>query len=338
MRAATIHGGGLDAAIAEFGGDRADWLDLSTGINPSPVALPALDPAVWAQLPDASLQARCIDAARSAYGAPETAGIVAAPGSQALISLLPFLLPKAEVAVLEPTYGEHRASFATAGHSVRGIGTIADLPDGASVAVVVNPNNPDGRRTERTTLLDLLAEMQRRGGLLVVDEAFADAAHDVSIADMAGEPGLLVHRSFGKFYGLAGVRLGFALTTPALAESLARRLGPWAVGGPALAIGAAVLASETVRDGVAKALQAQAALRDDVLGSAGLRFVGETPLFATVETPRAGALFEALCRRQILTRPFSHRPNWLRFGNPKDSAEAARLAGALAAAAAENRP
>ncbi|NDW05792.1 threonine-phosphate decarboxylase CobD [Jiella pacifica] len=335
---AYVHGGGLDAAIARFGGSRADWLDLSTGINPSPVALPELDPEVWARLPDAGLQARCIEEARGAYGAPEEAGIVAAPGSQALISLLPFLLPRGEVAILEPTYGEHRASFEAGGHRVSGVETIADLTDGAQVVVVVNPNNPDGRRTERPALVALLGEMRRRGGLLVVDEAFADAASDLSIADMAGEPGLLIHRSFGKFYGLAGVRLGFALTTPALAGNLARRLGPWAVSGPALAIGAAVLSSETVRERIAGEVQAQAQLRNRVLAEARFNLVGETPLFATVETSGAGAVFEALCRRQILTRPFAYRPNWLRFGNPKDETEAARLAGALADTARERRP
>ncbi len=335
---AYVHGGGLDAAIARFGGSRADWLDLSTGINPAPVALPALHPDVWARLPDAGLQAECIEAARRAYGAPASAGIVAAPGSQALISLLPFLLPRGEVTIVEPTYGEHRASFEAAGHCVTGIATIADLPDGAKVVVVVNPNNPDGRRMERASLLALLPEMQRRGGLLVVDEAFADALPEMSIADMAGAPGLLVHRSFGKFYGLAGVRLGFALTTPALAETLRRRLGPWAVSGPALAIGRAVLSSEEARERIAAEVQDQAQRRDAVLAAAGLPLVGATPLFATVETGGGADLFEALCRRHILIRPFSYRPDWLRFGNPKDEGEAARLAAALAEAAREKRP
>lgn len=335
MKSATIHGGGLDAAIDRFGGEPGDWLDLSTGINPSPVALPDFDPAAWSRLPDAGLEARCVAAARAAYGVPPTAGIVAAPGSQALISLLPFVLPQADVAILEPTYGEHRASFEAAGHDVVGIGSLEELPDRAGVAVIVNPNNPDGRRTERRALLALLETMQRRGGLLVVDEAFADAIPGLSIADMAGEPGLLVHRSFGKFYGLAGIRLGFSLTTPALAETLRRRLGPWAVSGPALAVGAAMLSSERVRQATAEAVAAQAARRDQVLAEAGFQFVGATPLFATVETPQAGALFAALCRRHILTRPFSYRSDWLRFGNPKDAAEATRLRQALEAGLTE---
>ncbi|ORE94783.1 threonine-phosphate decarboxylase CobD [Aurantimonas sp. 22II-16-19i] len=336
MRTATIHGGGLDAAIARFGASPTGWLDLSTGINPAAVALPELDPAVWSRLPDSKLQARCVEAARAAYGVPRQAGIVAAPGSQALISLLPFVLPVGDVAILEPTYGEHRAGFAAAGHRVVSIGGPGELPDGARVVVVVNPNNPDGRRTEPAALLGLHAEMARRGGLLVVDEAFADAMPELSVAGQAGAEGLLIHRSFGKFYGLAGIRLGFALTTPALAETLAARLGPWAVSGPALAIGAAVLADPGLWAEVMETVALQAERRDRVLADAGHARVGATPLFATIETSDAHALFEGLCRRHILTRPFAYRADWLRFGNPKDAAEAARLAGALADLARED--
>ncbi|MAU98934.1 MAG: threonine-phosphate decarboxylase [Fulvimarina sp.] len=336
MRMATIHGGGLDAAIERFGGSRTGWLDLSTGINPAAVPLPQIEPSAWARLPDSELQARCIAAARKSYGVPQQAGIVAAPGSQALISLLPFVLPVGDVAILEPTYGEHRAGFEAAGHRVVSIGGLDEVPDGARVVVVVNPNNPDGRRTEPAALLDLQAEMARRSGLLIVDEAFADALPEMSGAGHAGLEGLLIHRSFGKFYGLAGIRLGFALTTPALAETLSARLGPWAVSGPALAIGAAVLADPALRAGVMETIALQAKRRDRVLAAAGLARVGATPLFATIETPDAHALFEALCRRHILTRPFSYRADWLRFGNPKDEAEAARLGGALADLARED--
>lgn len=330
MREAYTHGGGLDLAIARFGGARADWLDLSTGINPSPVPLPELLPDIWTRLPEDGLMAAAIAAARSAYAAPPKAGIVAAPGSQALISLLPFLLPQTDVAILEPTYGEHRAAFAAAGHRVHAIASLDEMPARAGVAVVVNPNNPDGRQTSLEALAELQEDMRRRGGLLVVDEAFADAEPALSVAGRAGTEGLLVHRSFGKFFGLAGVRLGFALTTPVLAETLAARLGPWAVSGPALAIGAAVLASSETWSKVAGEVAAQAARRDEVLQGAGLTIHGATPLFATVETQDAAALFEALCRRHVLTRPFNYRPDWLRFGNVKDAAEAARLSKALA--------
>ncbi|MBP0614003.1 threonine-phosphate decarboxylase CobD [Jiella mangrovi] len=337
--AAYEHGGGLDAAMARFGGRRADWLDLSTGINPSPVALPPLDHEIWARLPDQGLQERAIEAARGAYDAPQSAGIVAAPGSQALISLLPFVLPPdlkgCDVAILEPTYGEHRAAFEKAGHRVSALSSPQDVAAGARIVVVVNPNNPDGRRLARDELFALHGRMRERGGYLVVDEAFADAVPGLSVADIAGVEGLLIHRSFGKFYGLAGLRLGFALTTPALAETLRSRLGPWAVSGPALAIGASVLTDHVARASVAAMLQAQAALRDRALSAAGLGLVGATPLFATVETPDARGLFEALCRRKILTRPFAYRPDWLRFGNPRNAAEAARLGDALGAARAD---
>lgn len=329
------HGGALDAASSAYGGRREDWLDLSTGINPSPPHLPPIPDDVWRRLPDRKLEGEAIEAARRFYGAPAEAGIVAAPGSQALISLLPFCLAPAAVAIVEPTYSEHRRAFEAAGHDVTGIAGLGKVPSQAKVVVVVNPNNPDGRLSRKADLLPLAAELAIRGGLLVVDEAFMDAEPAESLASETGRPGLLVHRSFGKVFGLAGLRLGFALTTPALASRLAGRLGPWATSGPALAV-----ASDLMRDGAGLL-----ALRGDLsrqserlratLGEAGLPIVGRTALFATIRHERAHALFEALCRRRILTRPFSHRTDWLRFGNPANDGEAGRLREALRSALAE---
>ena len=336
---ARQHGGALDAAIRRFGGSRAGWLDLSTGINPSPPPLPDLDPALFRRLPEAAHETEMLAAARRFYGAPDEAGIVAAPGSQALISALPHLLRDASVAqtvaILEPTYGEHRAGFAAAGHRVVGIRDPGELPDAATIAVVVNPNNPDGRVFSRADLLALAERSAQRGGLVIVDEAFADADPSQSLAGDTGRPGLLVHRSFGKFFGLAGIRLGFALTDRSLAASLQSRLGAWAVSGPALAIGAAWLADDDLCADLRASIAAQAVLRQEALAPARLSTVGATALFATVAHPEAGALFEALGRRHILTRPFAGSPTWLRFGNPADAEAAGRLSEALGAALAE---
>ena len=336
---ARLHGGALDAAVARFGGERADWLDLSTGINPSPPPLPPLDVALFKQLPEAALEAEALAAARRFYGASAHTDIVAAPGSQALISALPHLLPRGAVgntvAIVEPTYDEHRAAFAAAGHRVFGVRDLADLPDGATIVVVVNPNNPDGRVFARSDLRALADQLANRGGLLVVDEAFADVDPSQSLAGETGRRGLLVHRSFGKFFGLAGLRLGFALTDQALGRALRARLGAWAVPGPALAIGAAWLGDHDLCAAVRASILEQASLRNACLDRAELSPVGATGLFATVAHPGAGDLFEALGRRHILTRPFAYAPTWLRFGNPGDAAEAARLGEALGAALAE---
>lgn len=332
---ARRHGGALDAAIARHGGTRADWLDLSTGINPAPPPLPALDTSLFQRLPEASLEAAAITAARRFYGAPEPADIVASPGSQALISALPHLVAPTTVAILEPTYSEHRAAFEQAGHRVVGLSTPGEIPDAATIVVVVNPNNPDGRVFDMRDLLALAARLSSKGGLLVVDEAFADVEPRQSLAGATGRPGLLVHRSFGKFFGLAGLRLGFALTDDALAETLRRRLGAWATSGPALAVGAAFLGDAALCDALRETIRGQSKLLGGVLSRAGLPLVGATALFSTIRHRHAGSVFEALCRRRILTRPFAYDETWLRLGNVRDPAQAERLEAALRGALAE---
>ncbi|WP_102961078.1 threonine-phosphate decarboxylase CobD [Mangrovicella endophytica] len=322
------HGGALDAAIARYGGRREDWLDLSTGINPVPPPLPELAPELWTRLPDAGLEDEALSAARRFYGVTQADAIVAAPGTQALISTLPHLFAPTRVAVVSPTYAEHAGGFCAAGHDVRRMATLDDLDAGTRILVVVNPNNPDGRSYKRTALLRLRDEMAVRDGLLIVDEAFIDPDPGESLAGEAGRPGLLVYRSFGKFFGLAGLRLGFALTEPDLAARLASRFGPWAVSGPALAIAKAML-DESVAATVRQSLDRQSGALAAVLERAGLERVGGTTLFQLVRHARAGALFEALCRRHILTRPFTDQPDWLRLGNPADAAAAERLSAAL---------
>ena len=332
---ALQHGGALDAAIARHGGARADWLDLSTGINPSPPPLPDLDPTLWQRLPEAGLERDALAAARRCYGAPDTAGIVAAPGTQALIAALPHLFAPTDVAILAPTYSEHALTFAAAGHRVTRFEGLKAVSDRARIVVVVNPNNPDGRVFEAAELLALADRLAARDGLLLVDEAFADVDGTRSLAPCTGRDGLLVYRSFGKFFGLAGLRLGFALTTPALATQFGERLGTWAVSGPALAIGAALLGDDALVAETRAGILRQQGLLRATLGAVGLPLVGGTGLFATVAHPRAHDLFAALCRCRILTRPFQTPGDWLRFGNPADGAEAARLETALRAALAE---
>ncbi|RFC63053.1 threonine-phosphate decarboxylase [Fulvimarina endophytica] len=329
------HGGALDAAIARYGGRREDWLDLSTGINPRPAPLPDLSMEAWTRLPERGMEERLREAARRAYGAGKEAGIVAAPGSQAIISNLPFLFAPTSVAVLDPSYREHSAAFAAAGHDVRSFHGLADIPTDARIVVVVNPNNPDGRRFAPRELLALRERLASRGGLLIVDEAFADAEPDLSLASQAGCEGLLVHRSFGKFYGLAGLRLGFALTTRTLAARLAERLGPWAVSGPALSIGASFLEDAPLGARLRASVIDQGERRDGVFARLNIPILGRTALFATIRHGQAGRLHDALCRRLILTRPFDYAPDWLRIGNPPGRGEAERLEEALAEALAE---
>ncbi|ACL56843.1 threonine-phosphate decarboxylase CobD [Methylobacterium nodulans] len=320
------HGGDLGEAQRLFPDAPTPWIDLSTGINPVPYPCPALEASLLSRLPAAEDLRALEAAAAAAYGA-DPAHIVAAPGTQALIGWLPALRPASRVAVVGPTYAEHAAAWRGGGHAVE---TVPDLDAAlrAEVAVVVNPNNPDGRVTGRRTLDAAAAELAARGGLLVVDEAFADLEPVESLCG-AVPPGAVVLRSFGKTYGLAGLRLGFAVARPPLADRLRRALGPWAVSGPAIAIGRAALADRAWREAASAARGRDAARLDGLLARAGGRLVGGTRLFRTAAFAEAPALFARLGRAGLFVRRFDEAPTRLRFGLPGCEVGWARLERAL---------
>jgi cobalamin biosynthetic protein CobC len=235
------------------------------------------------------------------------------------------------VGILGFTYAEHARCWRLAGHEV----TVADTLDSAAEAdcvIVTNPNNPDGRRVEPERLVELAGRLAARGGLLVVDEAFADVTPGLSVAVWAGRPGLCVLRSFGKFFGLAGLRLGFALGTGDLVGRLEDHLGPWAVAGPALEIGAAAMADADWIEATRVRLAGAARELDTLLERHGLTVIGGTDLYRLASTAHAGGLFEHLGRRGIMVRSFEARPEWLRFGLPPDDAAWGRLHAALRSA------
>lgn len=324
------HGGGIAAAAARFGGQPEDWLDLSTGINPIPAILPEVDSAAWHRLPDRQRQ----DAARAAaarYYATPRALPLPVPGTQSVIQLLPrFVAAGRRAAVLSPTYGEYARVLENAGLPVDRIAGLDAVSGAHGLVVVVNPNNPDGRLFSRTVLLDLHARIARTGGLLVVDEAFGDMGFATCISPLAGDDahGLLVFRSFGKFFGLAGLRLGFVVGETAVLDRIEDGLGPWAVSGPALTIATKLMDSDT--SGIRRSIDARKAALDATLSAAGLDIVGGTGLFSLVDHADAALLHEKLCRHHILVRPFDYNPRWLRFGLTPDGAADARLAAALA--------
>ena len=321
------HGGQLDRARARFPDAPEPWIDLSTGINPWPYPVPPLDPEVWHRLPtNATLETLNAAAAR-AYGAPSGNHVAAAPGSQALIQLLPRLEPApARCRVIGPTYAEHIASWSDRGHAVF---TGEPLPTGAidadETVVVVNPNNPDGRRHQPEALLAVHRIQSEHRGRLVVDEAFADVAPELSLAGHVGARGLIVLRSFGKFFGLAGLRLGFALGEPRLMKALTAELGPWAVSGPAAAIGIAALNDRDWIIATRHRLAAAAARLDTWLNRPPHRVIGGTDLFRLVECPDAARYADALGHAGILVRRFAAQPTWLRFGLPPDETAWHRL-------------
>ena len=329
------HGGRLAWARRQFAGAPEPFVDLSTGINPVPYPFESPPAEAYTRLPEPEEVQALQRVAARAYGVADPAMVAAAPGTQSLIQLLPRLRPLPAVAVLGPTYAEHAAAWAAAGAAVREVAEFARLgeaPEGWPVgAVLCNPNNPDGRRTPVPAVLGLAERLSARGGLVVVDEAFADLeGPGTSVAPLLPRPGLVVLRSFGKAYGLAGVRLGFALAAPELAGALREALGPWAVSGPALRIGLQALADRAWVAAAAERARAQAARLDAVLAGAGLRVPGGTVLFRLVEASDARAVFDGLGRAGILVRRFADDPHRLRFGLPRDAEQMDRLARALA--------
>jgi cobalamin biosynthetic protein CobC len=291
------HGGGIDAAAARWGGARGDWLDLSTGINPVAWPVGALEPGDWTALPDRGAMAALEAAARAFWRVPEGLRVIAAPGASALIARLPGLVPGLDVFVPGPTYNEHAAAFRAAGHRV------VDDP-AAPVHVLVHPNNPDGRVWPSAAV----------GGraLTVVDESFCDVMPGASHVAQAGA-GVIVLKSFGKFWGLAGLRLGFAIGPADLIGRLEEMLGPWPVSGPALRVGAAALRDDAWAAQTRARLAADAA-RLDALVSAPV--VGGTTLFRLYDVGDAAACQERLARGRVWSRVFPYSAGWLRLGLP----------------------
>lgn len=294
------HGGGIDAARAVYGGERADWLDLSTGINPVPYPIPPLPEDAWTALPDARSQARLIAAARAFWQVPDEARILAAPGASALIARIPALGGSGRVAIPGPTYNEHAAAFRAAGWAVETEGN-------APVRVLVHPNNPDGK---------LWAPADFGDELTIIDESFCDICPDRSLVHLAGRENIIILKSFGKFWGLAGLRLGFAIGANATMSRLQDMLGPWAVSGPGLHVGALALEDTEWAKTTRARLRADAARLDGLMRPAGAGIVGGTDLFRLYEVDNAAQWQDRLAKHHIWTRIFPYSDRWLRLGLP----------------------
>ena len=314
------HGGDIDRAAARYGA--GDWIDLSTGINRRPWPVGTLAPQVWQALPAASATERLRQAAAGWFGCAPSQ-VLPMAGASAAIQAIPRLWPAGRAAVLAPSYNEHAASLRGAGWRV------ADCPGieamaGADLAVAVNPNNPDGREWRPETLARLAGTV----GHLVVDESFADARPDLSLIPALPRNALIL-RSFGKFWGLAGLRLGFVVAAPDLLDRLAAAAGPWPVSGPALHVGAQAMADRAWADDTVT-YHAEAALRLDRLAvGAGWRPAGGTHLFRLYDTPDAAAAQDRLAARHVWSRRFPYSRRWLRLGIPGSPAEWDRLIAAL---------
>jgi L-threonine-O-3-phosphate decarboxylase len=320
------HGGNLLAAAERYGIAASQWLDLSTGISPYPYPVGAIEEIDWRHLPQESAGFR-----RSVTGYYGSASFLAVAGSQAAIQVLPRLLGAARVALAEPTYGEHLASWRKAGAEFSAVDEDDLLKKGAlsDVVVVCNPNNPTGRCHPKQALLDLLGALQKRGGWLVVDEAFIDPHPENSLVPYVGRPGLVVLRSLGKFFGLAGARVGFLFAPAALLKRVREELGPWTVAGPSLVAATRALDDAQFHEHTCTRL-AEASLRmQRLLERHGHPVSGFTDFFVWSLNCKARELQDRLARKAILVRAFD-APASLRFGLPGATAQWQRLEAALA--------
>jgi cobalamin biosynthesis protein CobC len=310
---APDHGGGVDAAVRQYGGARETWIDLSTGINPVAYPVPQLSPNDWCGLPDVAGTDALMQAARRFWHVPDDAAVLAAPGASSLIARIPALMAPGKVWIPAPTYNEHGRAFAAAGWDLQ-----ASHMGGA--AVLVHPNNPDGR---------VWATSDVTGDLCIIDESFCDVMPGKSLIFAATRPGVIVLKSFGKFWGLAGLRLGFAIGDRALIARLAQMLGPWPVSGPALKIGAMALRDTAWAEATRLRLERDAARLDQLVTSVGAKLVGGTSLFRLYDADDAKRWQDSLARHQIWTRIFPYSKRWLRLGLPGSPGDWTRLATAL---------
>lgn len=308
------HGGNLAQAATKFGIALESWLDLSTGINPVGYPVPAIPPQVWQRLPmdDDGL----LDAARDYYGCQH---IMATAGSQAALQVLPTLRKACVVAVLDPMYKEHAHAWRSHGHEVR---TFTNLQDeaalnSADVVLLCNPNNPSAAKFEPADLLDLHTMLQKRGGWLIVDEAFVDCTPQQSIGQFTHLDGLFVLRSLGKFFGLAGLRVGFLLAQQAQLNRVQQVIGPWSISGASRYVTELALADLAWQQTTRARLKTDSQRLATLLQTYGLNPDNGTMLFQLVYTPHFERLHQHLAEHGIWVRLFKEL-GALRFGLPPE--------------------
>ncbi|GHA56185.1 threonine-phosphate decarboxylase [Amylibacter ulvae] len=310
------HGGGLDAAMAQFGGTRDHWLDLSTGINPIPYPIGDIPMDSWTRLPDQDGDNTLINAARKFWHVPNGANILASSGVSQIIAMLPQIASGANFQIAKPTYNEHEAAFVHAGFT---------LNNSAPVKIYVHPNNPDGK----THVID--DNTLKNADLIIIDESFCDICPSESLVKFATRPNVIILKGLGKFWGLAGLRLGFAIGHPANIQKLRNLIGPWAVSGPAQYIGARALDDTDWITKTRKRLQTDAFRLDKIAIASGLGIIGGTDLFRLYKTNDAVSFQKHLAQNYIWSRIFPYSSEWIRLGLPGQPDHWAQIESALGA-------
>lgn len=318
------HGGNLNDAIQRYARPREEWLDLSTGINPQSYPIPTLAADAWHRLPEPSTA--LLEAAQAYYGAPQ---VLPVAGTQAAIQALPRLRARSRVMIAAPSYAEHSYQWRQAGHDVCEVRyeQLEAAINDCDVMSLCNPNNPTGEKIAPETLLRWAEQLAARGGWLIVDEAFGDTAPEQSVAAHTSQSGLIVLRSVGKFFGLAGLRLGFVAAHTDVLKQLADLLGPWTVSGPAQQIGSAALSDQAWQQSMRQQLRNSGTRLQQLLASYGVASHG-TPLYQYWPEARAAEFAEHMAQHGIWIRVFSHG---VRIGLPADEQGWHRLQQALRA-------
>ena len=319
-----FHGGGLDAAVTKYGGEKSDWLDLSTGINPNPYPVYGVDPLAWQRLPDTNAMEILTKAARQYYKVEQAHDLCVVNGTQAIIEMLPRALLCKRVGIISPTYNEHAHVWNNSSAEVVEIKRNDTLPDDLDALVIVNPNNPDRFVFEKSDLVNFAKTLKKTNGILIVDEAFCDVMPEQSLVSELPKNAIIL-KSFGKFFGLAGLRLGFAIAHPLLLEKLKQHIGIWSVSGPALQIGARAFADANWINYAITALKLLSKKQAKMMENVGLKIEGENPLFIYASHPKANKVHELLAEKQILIRPFLSDVSKLRFGICANKEAMARL-------------
>lgn len=320
------HGGRLRRAAQQYGIPLADWIDLSTGINPQSYPVPPIDAACWNRLPEDD---DGLEAAAAAYYGNDR--LLVLPGSQAAIQALPALFSPVVVACLSPLYEEHPQAWARCGHKLRHLPSLARMLAAMTpIVLLCNPNNPTATSLPRAELIDAAEQLRKRGGWLIVDEAFGDPAPENCIASLAGSddaPNLIVLRSLGKFFGLAGARVGFLFGASDKLDRLREALGPWPVSHPSRFIARQALEDSAWQAAMRTRLTLDSQRLAEMLSPLGE--VSRTALFCSVKMTQTDALVAHLAHHAILTRHYN-ATDLLRFGLPASEAHWQRLAVALA--------
>lgn len=319
------HGGCLQQVAAQYHIPLKEWIDLSTGINPDAWPVPDIPASAWARLPETN--DKLVDVATQYY---DCENLLPVAGSQAAIQALPRLKIKSRIGMLQPAYAEHAHAWQQAGHDVIVINheNIDTSIDDIDSLLIINPNNPTGRYFSAHTLLNWHQRLQQKNGWLIVDEAFMDITPENSMATHSQLNGLIVLRSLGKFFGLAGARVGFVLAQSDLLEQLSDMLGPWPVTGPSRHIASKALIDTHWQTKTRQKLISQGQQLQDLLIRYNLNPTGKCALFQWVEHPDFALLAEHFRQQGILVREFKN-PASLRFGLPANNQQWQRLENAI---------